>query len=43
MIHLRSQQEEDRLLRKISAKTGLTDYLILTSEEEFKKSSMAYY
>jgi len=43
MIHLRSQQEEDRLIRNISTKTGLTDYLTLTSEEEFKKTSMTYY
>ncbi len=43
MIHLRGRQEEDRLLRKISASTGLTDYLALASEEEFKKTSMTYY
>lgn len=43
MIHLRSPREEDRLLRKISTAAGLTDYLALASEEEFKKTSMVYY
>lgn len=43
MIHLRNRREEDRLLQKISAATGLTDYLALASEEEFKKTSMAYF
>ena len=43
MIHLRSLEEEERLLQKIAAATGLTDYLALASEEEFKKTSMAYY
>jgi len=43
MIHLHNRQEEDRLLQKISAATGLTDYLALASEEEFKKTSMSYF
>lgn len=43
MIHLRSSREEDQLLQKIASATGLTDYLALTSEEEFKKTSMSYF
>jgi DNA-binding Lrp family transcriptional regulator len=42
MIHLRSRQEEELLLHRISALTGVADYLALNSEEEFKKTSMAY-
>jgi DNA-binding Lrp family transcriptional regulator len=42
MIHLRQQNIEEKI-EAISAATGIPDYLILTSEEEFKKSSMEYF
>ena len=42
MIHLRQQGIEEKI-EAISAATGIQDYLILTSEEEFKKSSMEYF
>jgi DNA-binding Lrp family transcriptional regulator len=42
MIHLR-QQDIGKKIEAISAATGIQDYLILTSEEEFKKSSMEYF
>lgn len=42
MIHLRQQDIEEKI-EAISAATGIQDYLILTSEEEFKKSSMEYF
>jgi len=42
MIHLR-QQDIEKFVEKIAAVTGIKDYQILTSEEEFKKSSMEYF
>ena len=42
MIHLRNQDIEKRI-EEISTATGIQDYRILTSEEEFKKSSMEYF
>jgi DNA-binding Lrp family transcriptional regulator len=42
MIHLRQQDIEEKI-EAISVATGIQDYLILTSEEEFKKSSMEYF
>jgi len=42
MIHLRSQDIEKNI-ETIAAATGIQDYRILTSEEEFKKSSMEYF
>jgi DNA-binding Lrp family transcriptional regulator len=42
MIHLRQRDIEEKI-EAISAATEIQDYLILTSEEEFKKSSMEYF
>ncbi|MFA4915400.1 MAG: hypothetical protein WC560_01845 [Syntrophales bacterium] len=49
MIHLRDNKEDPQnneynlLIRKLSSATGIEDYLVLISEEEFKKSSMEYF
>ena len=42
MIHLHHPDIEEKI-EAISAATGIHSYLILTSEEEFKKSSMEYF
>jgi len=42
MIHLRNQDIE-KIVEKIATVTGIQDYRILASEEEFKKSSMEYF
>jgi DNA-binding Lrp family transcriptional regulator len=42
MIHLR-QQSIEKKIEAISAATGIQDYQVLMSEEEFKKSSMEYF
>jgi siroheme decarboxylase len=42
MIHLKDRAEE-KLIEKIAAATGIEDYQVLASEEEFKKSSMEYF
>ena len=42
MIHLRHQDIE-KIVEKIATFTGIQDYRILASEEEFKKSSMEYF
>ena len=42
MIHLRHQDIE-KIVEKIATVTGIQDYRILASEEEFKKSSMEYF
>jgi len=42
IIHLRNLDIEEKI-EAISAATGIQDYLILTSEEEFKKNSMEYF
>lgn len=43
MIHGRSRDECERIMRKIAQKTGINDYDMLFSIKEFKKSSMQYY
>lgn len=42
MIHLRQQDMEEKI-EAISSATGIQDYRVLMSEEEFKKSSMKYF
>lgn len=42
MIHVR-QQDIGKKIKAISAATGIQDYQVLMSEEEFKKSSMEYF
>lgn len=41
MVHCR-EGEEKAILKKLSTAAGIKDYKILTSEEEYKKSSMEY-
>jgi len=43
MIHSTTKEECEAVARKISEKTGITDYDILASTREFKKSSVTYY
>ena len=42
MIHMRNHEIEKRI-EDLSIATGIQDYQILMSEEEFKKSSMEYF
>jgi DNA-binding Lrp family transcriptional regulator len=43
MVHGNTRDECFRIARLISRKTGISDYRLLFSEKEFKKTSMAYY
>ncbi len=43
MIHGESKEEVEDVARRISQKTGITDYQVLYSTREFKKSSMKYF
>jgi len=42
MLHL-AKGEVEELVKKISETIGINDYLILRSEEEYKKTSMEYF
>ena len=42
MMHFRYDNPE-KLIQDISLRTGIKDYMILETEEEFKKSSMEYF
>jgi siroheme decarboxylase len=42
MVHFRAGEEDD-IIRKLSAASGIKDFKVLTSEEEYKKSSMEYF
>ena len=42
MMHFRDDDPE-RLIQEISLQTGIKDYIVLETEEEFKKSSMEYF
>lgn len=42
MVHARSDEELNEIIRKISLKTGLNDYLVIKSIKELKKVSMKY-
>lgn len=43
MIHGRSEEECDSVAREISAKTGITDYILLFSTKEYKKVRAKYF
>lgn len=43
MLHGRSKEELEATARKIAARTGITDYKLLYSTREFKKTSMNYF
>jgi siroheme decarboxylase len=43
MIHGESEEQCYRIAEKMSAETGMTDYVLLFSEKEFKKTSMKYF
>ncbi len=42
MIHLKENKQEE-LIEKLIAATGIKDFKVLLTEEEFKKSSMEYF
>jgi len=42
MMHFKDDDSE-RLIQEISLRTGIKDYIVLETEEEFKKSSMEYF
>jgi siroheme decarboxylase len=42
MVHFHAGEREG-VLRKLSEATGITDFLILDTEEEYKKTSMEYF
>ncbi len=43
MIHAKTQDEVEAIVREISEKIGIDDYKILYSLKEFKKKSMKYF
>ena len=43
MLHGRTREELERTAREISGRTGITDYKLLYSTKEFKKTSMSYF
>ena len=43
MIHGESDEQCREIAEKMSAETGVTDYVLLFSEKEFKKTSMQYF
>ena len=43
MIHAKDVDSCKEIVRKISEKTSVTDYTILFSRKELKKTSMAYF
>ena len=43
MIHGDSEEQCYRIAEKMSAETGVIDYVLLFSEKEFKKTSMRYF
>ena len=43
MLHGQSEQELVETAERISKRTGISDYLMLKSVREFKKTSMKYY
>jgi DNA-binding Lrp family transcriptional regulator len=42
MIHLK-ENDQKKLIQKLSSITGIKDFKVLISEEEYKKSSMEYF
>ncbi len=43
MIHGRAKQDCEAVAREISTRTGISDYALLYTNSEFKKSSPAYF
>ena len=43
MTHGRSREECEAVLRAISEETGLTDYIVLYSIREYKKTRLQYF
>lgn len=43
MIHARDQAALDEIIRSFAAQTGITDYRVLRSIEEFKKERVTYF
>lgn len=43
MVHGGNRDECREIAQRLSSATGLTDYAVLFSEKEFKKTSMAYF
>jgi len=43
MVHGDSEEQCYRIAENLSAETGVTDYVLLFSEKEFKKTSMEYF
>lgn len=43
MIHAKTKEECLEIVRRISEKTGIAEYKLLFSTEEFKKTSMEYF
>ena len=43
MIHGSSKEQCHQIAKRISEATGVTDYILLFSEKEFKKTSMEYF
>lgn len=43
MIHGDTEEQCYRIAEKMSAETGISDYTLLFSEKEFKKTSMQYF
>ncbi len=42
MVHF-GEGNQESVIQKLSQKTGIKDFKVLTSEEEYKKSSMEYF
>ena len=42
MIHLK-ENDQEKLIQKLSSAVDIKDFKVLTSEEQFKKSSMEYF
>jgi hypothetical protein len=43
MIHARSEEEANGVVRRIAARTGLRDYALLRTVREFKKTRVRYF
>jgi hypothetical protein len=42
MVHFR-EGEMNTVIQELSSATGIKDFMVLMSEEEYKKSSMEYF
>jgi hypothetical protein len=43
MVHGENDEQCYRMAEKMSAETGMNEYVLLFSEKEFKKTSMEYF